>query len=73
MLEVGGISFGEVPLQTRRELEAGRSGVELALELYQRLRLGLVRNIYLLPPILPGGERNYEAAQEFLEGARALS
>ena len=73
MLEEGGISFGEVPPQTRRELEAGRSGVKLTLELYRRLRQASVNNIYLLPPILPGGERNYEAAQEFLERARALS
>ena len=72
MLEAGSISFGATPPPTRRELEAGRSGVEIAVELYERFREASIRNIYLLPPIRRRGERDYVAAQAFLERGRAL-
>ena len=72
MLEAGSVSFGPVPEVTLRELERGRSGVEIALELFDRFRGFLIEYIYLLPPVRPGGERNYAAAQEFLETARKM-
>lgn len=71
MLELGGISFGPVPARMQRDLERGRSGVEIALELYGRFRDYAIENIYLLPPIRRGGERDYGAAQEFLSTLRA--
>ena len=71
MLEPGSISFGTIPESTLRELEQGRSGVEIALQLYEEMKDSQICHIYLLPPILRGGERNYEAAQEFMEAVRA--
>ena len=66
ILENDGVMFSSVPLSIKLELEKGRSGVEIALDLYQKFRdLGL-NNIYLMPPIKRGGARNYDAAQEFI-------
>ena len=72
LMEAGGVAFGSVPPRYREELAAGRSGVEIALEVYALFQEAGMRNTYLLPPILPGGERGYEAASEFLEAARAM-
>ncbi len=72
MLERGSVSFGQVPERVRRELEKGRSGVNLALELFESFQESSMRNIYLLPPIRQGGERDYEAAQEFIQAARSM-
>ncbi len=70
VLEKDGVIFSSVPEQVRRELDQDRSGVEIALELYQRFREAGLNNIYLVPPIRRGGARNYAAAQEVLDGAR---
>ena len=66
ILEKDGVLFSSVPESVRSELEAGRPGVEIALELYQRFQEARLNNIYLMPPIKRGGARNYEAAKEFL-------
>jgi len=66
ILEKDGVLFSFVPESVRGELEEGRSGVEIALELYQRFQDARLNNIYLMPPIKRGGARNYEAAKEFL-------
>lgn len=70
MLEAGSVSFGAVPPELRRQLEAGRSGVEIALEVFDSLAGHDCRNIYLLPAILRGGERGYNSAQRFLSEVR---
>ena len=69
VLEKDGVIFSSVPEQVRRELEQDRSGVDIALELYQRFREAGLNNIYLVPPIRRGGARNYTAAQAVLDGA----
>ena len=69
VLEKDGVIFSSVPEQVRRELDQDRSGVDIALELYQRFREAGLNNIYLVPPIRRGGARNYAAAQEVLDGA----
>ena len=66
ILENDGVVFGSVPLSVRTELERGRSGVEIALDLYRNFRDARLNNIYLIPPIKRGGVRNYEAAREFI-------
>ena len=66
ILEADGIIFSAVPQSVRRELEAGRSGVAIALELYQDFQENGLHNIYLVPPIRRGGVRNYGAAKEVL-------
>ena len=69
VLEPGGPAFGPAPAATLRELAAGRSPVEIALELYGRFQVVGLQNIYLVPGIRPGGVRNYAAAGEFLAAA----
>jgi len=70
VLEQDGIIFSSVPEKIREELAGGRSGVDLAVELFQRFREAGINDIYLVPPIRRGGARNYRAAQEVLEAAR---
>ena len=72
VLQKDGIIFSSVPAAIREELDRGRDGVEIALELLQRFIDFGVRRIYLVPPILRGGARDYEAAQRVLEGAKRL-
>ena len=66
----GGVIFSSVPEEVRQELEAGRDGVEMALEQWERFRALGIDSVYLVPPILKGGARDYEAAQRFLERVR---
>ncbi len=72
ILEQDGVLFSSVPSSVRRELEGGRSGVDIALELYQKFQEARLDNIYLMPPIKRGGARNYEAAKEFLANASKI-
>ncbi|NQW22010.1 MAG: methylenetetrahydrofolate reductase [SAR202 cluster bacterium] len=72
ILQQDGVLFSSVPDSVRSELEGGRSGVDIALELYQKFQEARFNNIYLMPPIKRGGARNYEAAKEFLEKATRL-
>jgi 5,10-methylenetetrahydrofolate reductase len=72
VLEPDGIIFSTVPQSVRQELEAGRSGVEIALELYQKFRECGLHNVYLVPPIRRGGARNYAAAKEVLAAVKRV-
>lgn len=69
ILEADGIIFSSVPQEVRDRLAEGRSGVEIALELYLGFQGSGLHNIYLVPPIRRGGARNYEAAREVLAAA----
>ncbi len=73
ILAEGGLIFSNVPEGPRRDLEAGRDGVEIALETYALLRRVGVGGFYLVPPILKGGVRDYEAAGRFLREAGAAN
>ena len=66
ILEPGGVLFSSVPDGVRAELEAGHSGVDVAVELYGKFQDVGLRNVYLVPPIRRGGARDYGAAKEFL-------
>jgi homocysteine S-methyltransferase len=66
ILEQDGVLFSSVPESVRADLDGGRSGVDIALELYQKFQEARLNNVYLMPPIKRGGARNYEAAKEFL-------
>lgn len=72
VLEQDGIIFSTVPQSVRRELEAGRSGVEIALELFQKFQESGLYNVYLVPPIRRGGTRNYAAAKEVLVAVKRV-
>jgi hypothetical protein len=66
----GGVIFSSVPEDVRRELGAGRDGVDMALEAWEQFRAAGIGAVYLVPPILRGGARDYEAARRFLKRVR---
>ncbi len=67
VLDKDGIVLGDVPPCVTEELERGRPGSEIAAEGLQRYVDAGIRGVYLVPPILRGGARDYEAAQRVLE------
>ena len=67
VLDKDGIVLGNVPPQMRQELDDGRPGSDIASELLQSYIEGGIRGVYLVPPILRGGARDYDAAQQVLE------
>jgi 5,10-methylenetetrahydrofolate reductase len=71
VLAKDGFQFGAVPPKIQAELDKGRDAVEIALDNYTMLRRAGATGIYLMPPILVGGARDYAAAQRFLEEVRA--
>ena len=70
ILEQDGVLFSTVPDGVRNDLEAGRSGVDIAADLYKQFQEAGLHNTYLMPPIRRGGARNYNAARDFLTQAR---
>ncbi len=60
------IVFGDVPEPMKNDLERGRDGSHIALELTERFIAQGLTNIYLIPPILKGGVRDYQAAQRVI-------
>jgi homocysteine S-methyltransferase len=72
VLEQEGVIFSSVPESVQKDLAGGRSGVDIALELYQRFQAGGLHNVYLVPPIRRGGARNYDAARDVLAAVRRL-
>ncbi len=72
ILEPGSILFSSVPKSVQDDLKNGRPGTHIALDLIKDLIHHNIRCFYLVPPVLKGGARNYEAAQEVLTAARTL-
>ncbi len=66
ILEQDGVLFSNVPDVVKAELEGGRSGVDIAVDMYGNFRAAGLNNVYLVPPIRRGGARDYGAAREFL-------
>ncbi len=73
LMEPDGVSFASVPQRITSDLEAGRSGVDIALRVWEGLRGAGAANCYLVPPIRRSGARNYAAASRFLEEAVGLA
>ena len=72
VLEMGGVVFSSVPDEVREELARGRTGPEIALELFQEFQKNGLHNVYLVPPIRHGGARDYEAAGRVLADAKRI-
>lgn len=70
VLVKGGVLFSNVPDSTKQDLDKGREGTDIALELLAELQEIGTKRIYLIAPILKGGARDYEAAQAVVEAAR---
>ena len=64
------IVFGNVPQWVTDDLGGGRPGHEIALQVLEDFTAAGFRSVYLVPPILRGGRRDYEAAQAVIEGSR---
>ena len=69
LMEPDGVSFAAVPQWITDDLAAGRSGVDIALQVWAGLRGAGATDCYLVPPIRRSGARDYGAAREFLERA----
>ena len=67
VLDARGLVFGDVPPQIVEELEGGREGVDIAVDLLEGFLAAGMTNIYLVPPIFRGGLRDYEAAQRVID------
>jgi len=65
------LRFGDVPARANEQLDAGRPGEEIAGEVLRAFVERGLRSIYLVPPIMRGGRRDYEAAARVIEGYRA--
>ncbi|MBI4200334.1 MAG: methylenetetrahydrofolate reductase [Chloroflexi bacterium] len=63
-----GVALSRVPEGIVQQLEQGRPGTDIALELLRTFLANGLAGIYLVPPILKGGRRDYEAARQVLEG-----
>ena len=63
----GGKSFGTIPEWVTRDLDRGRSGVDIAVQLIKKYQDIGFNSIYLIPSILNGGERDYNAAHRVIQ------
>ena len=72
VLAPDGIDFGNVPTRVRRELDAGRPGLDIAKDLALELRSLGVTNFYVIPTILRGGVRDYPTAAELVRYIKSL-
>ena len=71
LMEPDGVSFASVPQWVTDDLANGRSGVDIALEVWAGLQAAGVSDCYVVPPIRRSGARNYAAAREFIQRAAA--
>ena len=65
-----GMVFGDVPEWITADLEKGRDAADVALEVLGTFVDAGFRSIYLVPPILRAGRRDYAAATRVLKGFR---
>ncbi len=66
LMEPDGVSFASVPQWVADDLDRGRSGVDIALQVWEGLRGAGAADCYVVPPIRRSGARNYAAAGQFL-------
>jgi homocysteine S-methyltransferase len=66
ILDEGGIFLNNPPQAIIEAMANGTSGVSIAIQMMESLIESSTNHIYLLPPIMKGGGRLYEAAQEVL-------
>ena len=69
LMEPDGVSFASVPEWVIKSLGSGRSGIDIALEVWGSLQRAGATDCYLVPPIRRSGVRNYDAARRFLDMA----
>ena len=72
LLHPRGVDFGNVPEWVYQQIRGGRTGMDIAVEQATRLWEVGVRQFYVVPPILEGGRRDYEATQQLIGSLRKL-
>jgi homocysteine S-methyltransferase len=65
--------FGQVPEWVTADLDRGRSGSDIAVDVLRQFEEAGFRSIYLVAPVMKGGRRDYDAAQATLEAFRGLN
>ncbi len=70
ILRPNGVSFSPIPPRYQQQLKDGRSGEDIAMEVWKALSAEGVDSLYLVPPIGPRGVRDYDAASRFLRQLR---
>lgn len=71
VLAKDGVIFNSVPIELTEALDSGRSGEDIALDhLHRYVEAGLT-TIYLIPPIMRGGRRDYSSAQSVIQRFRS--
>lgn len=71
ILQPDPVAFSPIPPNYQRQLESGRSGEDIALEVWENLHHEGVDALYLIPPIGPRGARDYQAAARVIERIRS--
>lgn len=71
MMAQNGVSFAQIPQWVRDDLQRGRPPADIAVQTLTEFLAAGLRTIYLLPPILSGGKRDYAAAAQALQRIRA--
>jgi len=71
ILRPDSVSFSPVPPHFQRQLESGRPGEDIAIEVWQGLAAEGIDALYLVPPIGPRGARDYAAAARVLRRIRS--
>ena len=67
MISPGGRSFSSIPMTVRDDLGAGVAPADIASRVIDRFLAADITTFYLMPPILPGGARDHQAAQSVLD------
>ena len=71
MIAAASRSFSPIPQAIRNELDGGTPSAEIAARAIERFLVSGITSFYLMPPILPGGERDYESASLVLNRFKA--
>ena len=66
MITKGSSSFSSIPDDMKRDLDLGRSGLDIALEIFDQYFAYGIDSFYLLPPFFRTGKRDYALAEELI-------
>lgn len=72
VLRTDGLVFGELPANIKHDLDRGRDGTDITIELLHEFITNGITKIYLVPPILRGGLRDYVAAQKVVDASKKI-
>jgi 5,10-methylenetetrahydrofolate reductase len=67
MIAAASRSFSPIPQSVRNELDSGASSADIAARAIEGFLVSGITSFYLMPPILPGGNRDYESARLVLD------